>query len=75
MKNKKPINPLEPEEEDDDEKLFSQIVVGDLMVSSKSGLHSCKKTIKGLLEDKTIKNYLGFYNQKKMFGSPPSYID
>lgn len=73
MKNKKPIKPDE-ESDEEEGRYISQIVVGDLAVSSKSGLPACRKTIKGLLRDKTIKNYLGVYDKKKMFGNP-SYID
>jgi hypothetical protein len=72
QKIKKP-NDEESEEEPDE--FISQIIIGDLAVSSKQGLPICKRTIKKLLSDKQVKNYLGIYGRKKLLTSIPSYID
>lgn len=65
----KPFDDEEPEEEF---KAISQISLGDITVVSKQGLPACRRTIKGLLKDKTIRNYLDIHTKKK-FMSGLSY--
>lgn len=76
MKKKKTIEPKNPFEDEDEEsnRTPSQIAVGDIMVTSRGSLLSCKKTIKGLLKDKSIRNYLNIYKTKKFLSGGLDYI-
>lgn len=63
-------------EENEDEEMIkpqvlvkSQLICGDVAVSSTSSLKSCKKIMKELLEDKTITDYLTIHQIKK-FSTP-----
>ncbi len=69
---------LEPEEEEEEEevlvnpnKIFkSQLVIGDIAITSNASLPNCKKIMKDLLKDKTITNYLSFHTKKKLLSIP-----
>lgn len=72
IENPKPLN--SNDDEDDLIGFQNQIVVGDISVTSKGlSLNTCKKQIKGLLKDKSIKNYLNIYSKQKFI--KPDYID
>lgn len=76
-KIKKPENPLEPDEEELEEEKpeVSQIIIADISVTSKNGLKSCRREIKQLLKDKSVRSYLGYYDKKRLMGfPPPDYI-
>jgi hypothetical protein len=54
----------------------SELIIGDLAirVSGKRSLAKCKRTIKTLLKDKEIRDYLGFHNKKKLLGLENTYV-
>lgn len=71
---------LEPEDEGEDEdtlirvksiKQETQIVIGDLAVTTNHSTLKCKRLIKDLLSDKQITKYLGYHKQKKFLASIP----
>jgi len=74
---KNPIKPQNPFDDDDEDevsnnKIPTQITIGDIGISSKMGVRGCKKALKSLLRDRIIKNYLQVYSVKKMIGSGAS---
>lgn len=77
MENKKTKHEIDNEDEDDEDdfkiKPMCQISLGDITITSKSGLPKIHKTIKTLLNDKQIKRYLDIYSKRKIMSSL-SYI-
>lgn len=77
--NPRPKEPreLEPGEEPDEDlsiikqpQLRSQLIVGDIGISSSSSLDNCKKIMKDLLKDKQIQSYLTIHSKKKLLSIP-----
>lgn len=73
IKKPNPLKIPDPDEDDpdpEDKKTLTQnqITIGDVSILSFSSIPKCEKTLIKLLQNPIIKNYLGVYQNKKMFG-------
>ena len=65
----------EKDEEDEDDfqikspksRIQSQVIIGDVAVSSTSSLPNCQEVMKNLLKDKNVKSYLDIHKKNKFF--------
>lgn len=75
-KIKSPNNLLDDDKDEDDaDKDHPNFIqVGEVAISSKRPLNNPTKIISNILKDKTIKRYLGNFQNKKLIGIP-NYID
>jgi len=69
---RKPKINLDEDEQDDENEILNQVMIGDVLISSKKAIKNPTRIIQGLLKNKSIKKYLQAYSTKKYI---PSYCE